>query len=107
MGLHLTVPHTLDSDMLPLCSLANVNLSRAAHDLQTIAQKDVISSTDLAAATRLVNEALQVGALLNPPPACSLFTSSCYTNIKNSVLKPVTYVYAPCRLFCRAAAEML
>lgn len=64
MGLHLTAPHPLELNWLPLCSFTNVNLSRAAHDLQTIARKGVISPTDLKVATRVVDTALQVHALL-------------------------------------------
>jgi hypothetical protein len=77
MGLHLTASHTLDSNTLPLCSLTNVNLSWAAHDLQNIAQKGVISPKDLEAATTVVDKALQVGALLEPTSACSLLFTSC------------------------------
>jgi pterin-4a-carbinolamine dehydratase len=60
MGLHLIAPHTGDFHTLPLCSIKNVNLTWAVHDVQNIAQKDVISATDLEAAIRVVNQALQV-----------------------------------------------
>jgi hypothetical protein len=60
------ITHTLDSNTFPLCSLTDVDLSRTAHDLQNIAQKDVISTMDLENATSMVDKALQVGALLEP-----------------------------------------
>jgi hypothetical protein len=55
-----TVPKTWDSRGLLQWSIKDVSLASAAHDLETIAQKPVISLTDFEAATGVVDHVLQV-----------------------------------------------
>lgn len=60
--------HLIPSDRFTHCPITKVNITWAAHELRNISQKDNISSEDIAAATRVVDEALQVGALEEPIP---------------------------------------
>jgi hypothetical protein len=57
-GLHLT-----PSDEFPPCPITNVNLTWAVNELRNISQKGNISTSDIEAAARVVDGALQVGAL--------------------------------------------
>jgi len=57
-GLHLT-----PSDRFPPCSITNVNLTWAAHNLRNISQKDNISTADIEAAAGVVDRALQLHAM--------------------------------------------
>jgi hypothetical protein len=64
------VPKTRDSRGLLQWSIKNVSLASAEHELETIARKPVISSTDFEAATGVVNHVLQVNTLLGAYLPC-------------------------------------